>query len=57
MLVQSMISLKLTLTIMISLSNLEIKLIRNSSMTVMAEIILNTLQKIPKNANLWAIYR
>ena len=41
MLVQSMISLKLTFTIVISLSNLVIKLIRNGSMTIMAELVLN----------------
>ena len=56
MLVQSMISLKLTLTIVISLSNLVIKLTRNSGMIVMAESVLNTTKKIPKNAKLWAIY-
>ena len=48
MLVQSMISLKLTLTFVISLSNLVIKLIRNSGMTVMAESVLNTAKRSSK---------
>ena len=45
MLVQSIISLKLTLTIVISFSNLVIKLIRNSGMTVMVESALNTAKR------------
>ena len=48
MLVQSMISLKLTLTIMIFLSNLEAILIRNSGAIVMVESILNTAKRSPK---------
>ena len=48
MLVQPMISLKLTLTIMVSLSNFEVKLIRNSGATVMVESILKTAKKAPQ---------
>ena len=48
MLVQSMISLKLTFTIVISLSNLIIKMIRNGSMTIMAESELNIAKKDPE---------